>query len=53
VFEVAPSLHVVELRKTGDDTLEFHKVYFRFNLYQPVQLPLILFVVIRFSMLKS
>ncbi|KAL9304625.1 unnamed protein product [Arabidopsis thaliana] len=27
VFEVAPSLHVVELRKTGDDTLEFHKFY--------------------------
>ncbi|KAJ8442910.1 hypothetical protein Cgig2_022276 [Carnegiea gigantea] len=25
VFEVAPSLHVVELRKTGGDTLEFHK----------------------------
>ncbi|KAL2893388.1 CBL-interacting serine/threonine-protein kinase 9 [Bienertia sinuspersici] len=26
VFEVAPSFHVVELRKTGGDTLEFHKV---------------------------
>lgn len=26
VFEVAPSLHMVELRKTGGDTLEFHKV---------------------------
>ena len=26
MFEVAPSLHVVELRKTGGDTLEFHKV---------------------------
>ncbi|KAL0376296.1 UNVERIFIED_CONTAM: CBL-interacting protein kinase [Sesamum calycinum] len=25
VFEVAPSLHMVELRKTGGDTLEFHK----------------------------
>uniref|UniRef100_M1B2H4 non-specific serine/threonine protein kinase n=1 Tax=Solanum tuberosum TaxID=4113 RepID=M1B2H4_SOLTU len=25
VFEVAPSLHLVELRKTGGDTLEFHK----------------------------
>ncbi|RHN39647.1 putative protein kinase CAMK-CAMKL-CHK1 family [Medicago truncatula] len=27
VFEVAPSLHMVELRKTGGDTLEFHKFY--------------------------
>nr|QSH71605.1 CBL-interacting protein kinase [Hedychium coronarium] len=26
VFEVAPSLHVVELRKARGDTLEFHKV---------------------------
>lgn len=26
VFEVAPSLHMVELRKTGGDTLEFHNV---------------------------
>ncbi|GMN42823.1 hypothetical protein TIFTF001_012027 [Ficus carica] len=26
VFEVAPSLHMVELRKTGGDTLEFHRV---------------------------
>lgn len=25
VFEVAPSLHMVELRKTRGDTLEFHK----------------------------
>uniref|UniRef100_A0A2P2L8E7 non-specific serine/threonine protein kinase n=1 Tax=Rhizophora mucronata TaxID=61149 RepID=A0A2P2L8E7_RHIMU len=25
VFEVAPSLHMVELRKVGGDTLEFHK----------------------------
>ncbi|CAK8560620.1 unnamed protein product [Lathyrus sativus] len=27
VFEVAPSLHMVELRKTGGDTLEFNKFY--------------------------
>ncbi|GJS58821.1 polygalacturonase inhibitor protein precursor [Tanacetum coccineum] len=27
VFEVAPSLHMVELRKTGGDTLEFHSVH--------------------------
>ncbi|PPD75485.1 hypothetical protein GOBAR_DD27594 [Gossypium barbadense] len=27
VFEVAPCLHMVELRKTGGDTLEFHKFY--------------------------
>ncbi|KAF8379798.1 hypothetical protein HHK36_029247 [Tetracentron sinense] len=27
VFEVAPSLHMVELRKTRGDTLEFHKVF--------------------------
>eukprot|EP00252_Welwitschia_mirabilis_P021842 TRINITY_DN571_c0_g2_i1.p1 TRINITY_DN571_c0_g2~~TRINITY_DN571_c0_g2_i1.p1 ORF type:complete len:443 (-),score=104.28 TRINITY_DN571_c0_g2_i1:102-1430(-) len=27
VFEVAPSLHMVELRKAGGDTLEFHKFY--------------------------
>ncbi|KAH9604459.1 hypothetical protein KSS87_016526 [Heliosperma pusillum] len=31
VFEVAPSLHVVELRKTGGDTLEFHKFYKNFS----------------------
>ncbi|KAK9082450.1 hypothetical protein Syun_031374 [Stephania yunnanensis] len=31
VFEVAPSLHVVELRKTGGDTLEFHKFYKSFS----------------------
>ncbi|CAA0842357.1 CBL-interacting serine/threonine-protein kinase 23 [Striga hermonthica] len=27
IFEVAPSLHMVELRKAGGDTLEFHKFY--------------------------
>ncbi|XXG77106.1 hypothetical protein AAC387_Pa08g1331 [Persea americana] len=27
IFEVAPSLHMVELRKTGGDTLEYHKFY--------------------------
>ncbi|KAK4254574.1 hypothetical protein QN277_009937 [Acacia crassicarpa] len=27
IFEVAPSLCVVELRKSGGDTLEFHKFY--------------------------
>ncbi|CAN4096793.1 unnamed protein product [Withania somnifera] len=32
VFEVAPSLHLVELRKTGGDTLEFHKLYKNFSL---------------------
>lgn len=26
IFEVAPSLHMVEVRKAGGDTLEFHKV---------------------------
>ncbi|XP_038681884.1 CBL-interacting serine/threonine-protein kinase 9-like [Tripterygium wilfordii] len=31
VFEVAPSLHMVELRKTGGDTLEFHKFYQSFS----------------------
>uniref|UniRef100_A0A6N2KJ56 non-specific serine/threonine protein kinase n=1 Tax=Salix viminalis TaxID=40686 RepID=A0A6N2KJ56_SALVM len=27
VFEVAPSLYMVEVRKSGGDTLEFHKFY--------------------------
>ncbi|KAM7530452.1 hypothetical protein LguiB_033862 [Lonicera macranthoides] len=27
IFEVAPSLHIVEVRKNGGDTLEFHKFY--------------------------
>ncbi|XP_073311893.1 CBL-interacting protein kinase 23-like isoform X1 [Primulina huaijiensis] len=27
IFEVAPSLHIVQLHKTGGDTLEFHKFY--------------------------
>ncbi|XP_022925893.1 CBL-interacting serine/threonine-protein kinase 23-like [Cucurbita moschata] len=27
IFQVAPSLHMVELRKAGGDTLEFHKFY--------------------------
>ncbi|KAL3536658.1 hypothetical protein ACH5RR_000024 [Cinchona calisaya] len=31
VFEVAPSLHMVELRKMGGDTLEFHKFYKSFS----------------------
>ncbi|GMY09067.1 CBL-interacting serine/threonine-protein kinase 9 [Fagus crenata] len=31
VFEVAPSLHMVELRKTGGDTLEYHKFYKSFS----------------------
>eukprot|EP00262_Sarcandra_glabra_P022220 TRINITY_DN9779_c0_g1_i1.p1 TRINITY_DN9779_c0_g1~~TRINITY_DN9779_c0_g1_i1.p1 ORF type:complete len:441 (+),score=75.40 TRINITY_DN9779_c0_g1_i1:82-1404(+) len=31
VFEVAPSLHMVELRKTGGDTLEFHTFYKSFS----------------------
>ncbi|OAY62092.1 CBL-interacting serine/threonine-protein kinase 9 [Manihot esculenta] len=31
VFEVAPSLHIVELRKIGGDTLEFHKFYKTFS----------------------
>ncbi|XP_042943224.1 uncharacterized protein LOC122277332 isoform X1 [Carya illinoinensis] len=26
IFEVAPSLYMVEVRKSGGDTLEFHKV---------------------------
>ncbi|OVA04739.1 Protein kinase domain [Macleaya cordata] len=29
VFEVAPSLHMVELRKTGGDTLEFKQAFLR------------------------
>lgn len=33
VFEVAPSLHMVELRKTGGDTLEFHKACHHFSLF--------------------
>ncbi|KAL2478616.1 CBL-interacting serine/threonine-protein kinase 9 [Forsythia ovata] len=31
VFEVAPSVHMVELRKTGGDTLEFHNFYKNFS----------------------
>ncbi|CAA6663156.1 unnamed protein product [Spirodela intermedia] len=31
VFEVAPSLHMVEVRKTAGDTLEFHKFYKSFS----------------------
>ncbi|KAJ8748455.1 hypothetical protein K2173_003350 [Erythroxylum novogranatense] len=31
VFEVAPSLHMVELRKVSGDTLEFHKFYKTFS----------------------
>ncbi|GFP88174.1 cbl-interacting serine/threonine-protein kinase 9 [Phtheirospermum japonicum] len=31
VFEVAPEVHMVELRKTGGDTLEFHKFYKTFQ----------------------
>ncbi|XP_031263591.1 CBL-interacting serine/threonine-protein kinase 9-like, partial [Pistacia vera] len=31
VFEVAPSLHIVEVRKTGGDTLEFHTFYKKFS----------------------
>ncbi|KAA8516218.1 hypothetical protein F0562_019397 [Nyssa sinensis] len=31
VFEVAPSVHMVELRKTGGDTLEFHNFYKSFS----------------------
>ncbi|KAI3897469.1 hypothetical protein MKW92_032817 [Papaver armeniacum] len=31
VFEVAPSLHMVELRKTGGDTLEFNQFYESFS----------------------
>ncbi|CDP08626.1 unnamed protein product [Coffea canephora] len=36
VFEVAPSLHMVELRKTGGDTLEFHKARQSFSLLKCV-----------------
>ncbi|KAL5209885.1 hypothetical protein ABZP36_005508 [Zizania latifolia] len=31
VFEVAPSLHMVDVRKTGGDTLEFHNFYKSFS----------------------
>ncbi|TQE13378.1 hypothetical protein C1H46_000945 [Malus baccata] len=31
VFEMAPSVHMVELRKTGGDTLEFHKASEHFS----------------------
>ncbi|KAM7261274.1 hypothetical protein ACFE04_026749 [Oxalis oulophora] len=31
VFEVAPSLYMVELRKLGGDTLEYHKFYKNFQ----------------------
>ncbi|BAT86830.1 hypothetical protein VIGAN_05014700 [Vigna angularis var. angularis] len=27
IFQVAPSLHMVEVRKAKGDTLEFHKFY--------------------------
>jgi hypothetical protein len=27
VFEVAPSLYLVEVRKAAGDTLDYHKVY--------------------------
>ncbi|KAI7982447.1 CBL-interacting serine/threonine-protein kinase 23 [Camellia lanceoleosa] len=30
IYEVAPSLCMVELRKAGEDTLEFHKFYKNF-----------------------
>ncbi|CAL5329451.1 unnamed protein product [Camellia sinensis] len=30
IYEVAPSLYMVELRKAGEDTLEFHKFYKNF-----------------------
>lgn len=37
IFQVAPSLHMVEVRKAKGDTLEFHKVRtlssFDFHLY--------------------
>lgn len=28
IFEVAPSLYMVEVRKSGGDTLEFHNVWY-------------------------
>ncbi|XP_024017442.1 CBL-interacting serine/threonine-protein kinase 23 [Morus notabilis] len=31
IFEVAPSLYMVEVRKSGGDTLEFHKFYKNFS----------------------
>lgn len=31
---MAPSLHMVELRKVGGDTLEFHKVYMIFMIWR-------------------
>ena len=37
VFEVAPSLHMVELRKIGGDTLEFHKVRQHSNLNKKIK----------------
>ncbi|CAI0544912.1 unnamed protein product [Linum tenue] len=33
IFEVAPSLYMVEVRKSGGDTLEFHKVWFFYCVY--------------------
>ncbi|GJZ02839.1 CBL-interacting serine/threonine-protein kinase 9-like protein isoform X1 [Tanacetum coccineum] len=38
VFEVAPSLHMAKLRKTGGDTLESHNVHvhqFNRGLFRP------------------
>jgi hypothetical protein len=42
VFEVAPSLHMVELRKIGGDTLEFHKVrqHSNFDISKKKNIPL-------------
>lgn len=34
VFEVTPSLYMVELRKSNGDTLEFHKVHITVKLLQ-------------------
>lgn len=35
IFQVAPSLHMVELRKAGGDTLEFQKVWiYTLNFYE-------------------
>ncbi|CAI0544821.1 unnamed protein product [Linum tenue] len=33
IFEVAPSLYMVEVRKSGGDTLEFHKVWIFYCVY--------------------
>lgn len=53
IFQVAPSLHMVQVRKAKGDTLEFHKVTFSSPVFSFSLLPLIPYTCLKVLIMKE